>query len=113
MFAARSLSELLCLMSYARSSLFEGKLFAGYQGWFATSCDQSPANKWIHWSRGSEQKPNSVTFEVWPDVRDYDPRDLCATPQLGSLGNGHSSSLYNAYSSRVIDTLASRANAAY
>lgn len=96
---------LLCIGFAVPSSsrILDGSLVAGYQGWFATACDGSPEGSWIHWCRSDVPSPGQITFEIWPDVRDYDPRDLCATPALGPLANGNPSMLYSAYSARVID----------
>jgi hypothetical protein len=78
---------------------FVDKITAGYQAWF--SCPSDPSSGWTHWSPQTPA-PGHVTFELYPDVRDYDSRDVCQTG-LGNLGNGQPSKLYNAASDRVID----------
>src|SRR6266850_6379384 len=44
------------------------KVLCGYQGWFR--CPGDPINGgWGHWSRnGREITPDSLTFEMWPDM---------------------------------------------
>lgn len=66
-----------------------GKVVTGYQGWFATPMDGSPAARWWHW--GDVHNP---TFEMWPDMREYP-----VTYQTGyaNLGNGGPAVLYSNY----------------
>jgi hypothetical protein len=47
------------------------KVLCGYQGWFR--CPGDPANEgWVHWSRrGDRIAPDTLTFEMWPDMREY------------------------------------------
>ena len=47
------------------------KVLCGYQGWFR--CPGDPANGgWGHWSRnGREITPDSLTFEMWPEMSEY------------------------------------------
>lgn len=66
--------------------------------------DSSVGNtNWRHWSSTTAPAPGSITFELYPDVSEYDPRDLYQT-NLGALGNGSPAKLYSAISSRVVDT---------
>ncbi|MBI3681267.1 MAG: xylosidase/arabinosidase [Acidobacteria bacterium] len=74
----------------------------GYQGWFGAPGDGSRMNRWVHWSRSTPPARNNVTFELYPDVSDYDPQDLFAT-RLGDLGSGQPSRLFSSYSERVTD----------
>jgi hypothetical protein len=79
-----------------------GKLTVGYQGWFACPGDGSPRNQWVHWcpSGSSAPAPGYVTFELWPDCREYDQ-----TFQTGfaNLGNGQPAKLYSSYPNQVVD----------
>src|SRR5918992_618436 len=47
------------------------KVLCGYQGWFR--CPGDPADEgWKHWSRSrSRITPETVTFEMWPDLTEY------------------------------------------
>ncbi len=48
-----------------------GKVMAGYQGWFRCPGDRAGFG-WVHWSRDSRRiAPDSLTFEMWPDMRGY------------------------------------------
>ncbi len=45
-----------------------GKVLCGYQGWFRCPGDAADVG-WVHWSRdGRRIAPETVTFEMWPDV---------------------------------------------
>ena len=79
-------------------SEFKGKSVAGYQAWFTASDENSG---WVHWSNNSRPKPGNSSFEVYPDVRDYDKEALSPTA-FAALGNGEPSEVFT--SALVIDT---------
>jgi hypothetical protein len=81
---------------------FLSQTFAGYQGWFNVR-GLSSNNRWKHWAEGVSPQPGKITFELYPDVREYHPQDLKET-SLGPLGNGESSKLFPSDSPRVVDT---------
>ena len=56
------------------------KLLCGYQGWFR--CPGDPAGGgWIHWSRdGRRITPDTLTFEMWPDLSEYDADERYPVP---------------------------------
>eukprot|EP00475_Leptophrys_vorax_P024662 TRINITY_DN34080_c0_g3_i1.p1 TRINITY_DN34080_c0_g3~~TRINITY_DN34080_c0_g3_i1.p1 ORF type:complete len:412 (+),score=103.02 TRINITY_DN34080_c0_g3_i1:3-1238(+) len=85
----------------AKGTLISSKLFAGYQGWFETSCDEG--HRWVHWTAGKQPAPGHVTFEIFPDVRDYPASALCTARGLANLGNGSPARLYTARSQEVVD----------
>src|SRR5262249_2092782 len=60
------------------ASTFLDKVTAGYQGWFTAKGDGSPIDGWTHWSRSTPSAGN-VTFELYPDTRDYADGDLYQT----------------------------------
>ena len=53
------------------ASSIRGKVMCGYQGWFR--CPGDPAGGgWRHWSRnGGRIGPDTLTFEMWPDMTEY------------------------------------------
>ncbi len=81
-------------------SEFKGKSVAGYQAWFTASETNSD---WVHWPKGSSQRPavGNSSFEIYPDVRDYDPEKLHHTG-FANLGNRDPSVLFSSVD--VIDT---------
>lgn len=56
------------------------KVMCGYQGWFR--CPGDPANTgWRHWSRnGRRIAPDTLTFEMWPDLTDFGDDEKYAAP---------------------------------
>lgn len=90
------------ISSRADASTFVDKVTAGYQAWFGCPTSDLGTN-WTHWSYGNNPEPGRISFELYPDVSEYDPRDLCDT-NLGNLGNGQRARLYNAAGASVIDT---------
>jgi hypothetical protein len=58
--------------SVVDASSLRHKVLCGYQGWFR--CPGDSRNKgWLHWSRNSRRiSPDSLTFEMWPEMAEYD-----------------------------------------
>ncbi len=50
----------------------EGKIMAGYQGWFNTPEDGAGLG-WTHWARSGSKPfgPGNVTVDLWPDMSEY------------------------------------------
>ena len=67
------------------ASTLDGKVLFGYQGWFRTPNDGSGAG-WSHWSRGVAPSPDTMTVDLYPDLSEFDPKDLCPIPGE-SIGN--------------------------
>ena len=82
--AATALSAALGVCAYAAEDTIEDKVIAGYQAWFNTEGDGSPRNEWVHWGR---PEVGHLTFDAYPDVRDYSVEDLKET-YFAELGNG-------------------------
>lgn len=62
------------------ASTLRGKVLCGYQGWFRCPRDASGLG-WVHWSRDSRRiTPQSVSFEMWPDLSEYSPAERFAAP---------------------------------
>jgi hypothetical protein len=79
-------------------SEFKGKSVAGYQAWFTSG----PTNSnWVHWSANTRPAKGNLSFEIYPDVSDYNVSNLQQTG-FANLGNGESSRLFS--SADVIDT---------
>ncbi len=54
-------------------STLDGKIMCGYQGWF--NCDGDGTHLgWIHWARDRKKNfaPGNVTFDLWPDMKEYE-----------------------------------------
>src|SRR6185369_7537136 len=79
------------------ASSYVDKVTAGYQGWFTAG------SGWTHWSWGGAPRPGRVSFELYPDTREYAPSDLSPT-ELGPLGDGRPASLFTSTRPGVADT---------
>lgn len=82
------------------ASTLDGKMMAGYQGWFTTSGDGSGAG-WRHWSPGVTPTASNITFDMWPDLREYAANELTAT--AFRYANGSVAGLYSAYNPATVD----------
>lgn len=49
----------------------EGKVFTGYQGWFAPFRKEDGA-RWVHYGNRGKFEPGFASVEMWPDIRDLD-----------------------------------------
>src|SRR5437667_3611797 len=63
-----------------------GKVLCGYQGWFRCPGDAARLG-WVHWSRDSQRlAPNTLTFDMWPDMSEYPAAECCAAPGFSHPG---------------------------
>lgn len=85
----------------ASGTQFEDLVFAGYQGWFSAPGDRS-FNRWSHWNEDLPPTAGRVTFDLYPDVRDYRPSDLFRS-DLGTLGTGEPARLFASARPGVLD----------
>lgn len=84
------------------ASTLSGRVLAGYQGWFRAPGDGTESG-WVHWSRDSNRlTPRSLTFEMWPDLRDFPESDLVPAPGF-TLPDGRPAHLYSSANPHVID----------
>jgi hypothetical protein len=59
-------------------------VLCGYQGWFRCPGDDAKEG-WIHWSRDSQRiTPDTLTFEMWPDMTEYPTEERFAAPGFTS-----------------------------
>jgi hypothetical protein len=90
--------EKIPVTSGSSYSEFRGKSVAGYQAWFTASSSNS---SWVHWSANVRPVKGNLSFEIYPDVIDYNAGNLYQTG-FANLGNGDPSRLFS--SADVIDT---------
>src|SRR6516162_10241197 len=58
------------------ATTLDGKVLCGYQGWFNTPGDGSGFG-FVHWGQGLDRPDGGrFTVDMWPDVSEYDPREL-------------------------------------
>ena len=71
-----------------------GKVMCGYQGWFRCPGDAAGLG-WVHWSRdGRRLAPDTLTFEMWPDMREYSPAERFPAPGF-TYPNGRQAELFS------------------
>jgi hypothetical protein len=87
--------------SKADPSTIRGKVLCGYQGWFR--CPGDPANEgWVHWSRDAKTiRPASLTFEMWPDMTEYEDDEKYPVPGF-SHPDGRAASLFSSVNARTV-----------
>lgn len=56
----------------------DGKVFVGYQGWFAPQ-DESGKWVWRHYGRGNSFSPGHCCIDMWPDVSDLSAEERVPT----------------------------------
>ena len=77
------------------------KVMCGYQGWFRCPGDAAGLG-WIHWSRDSRRlAPDTLTFELWPDLADYSPAERFPAPGF-IYPDGRAAELYSADHARTV-----------
>ena len=81
-------------------STLDGKVLAGYQGWFNCPGDGDPRNTWRSWSRGAPAA-ETLTIDMYPDLTGFDAADLCRAPGL-TIG-GRPAYLYSAWNPKIAD----------
>ncbi len=82
------------------ASTLSNKLMFGYQGWFASTNDGSPPNRWVHWFRNGAAYATNATVDFWPDISELDADELFTTGM--TLSNGAPAKVYAAYKSKTV-----------
>ncbi len=62
------------------ATTLKGKVLFGYQGWF--DCPMNGAGNWIHWSRNGGPAENSLTVDLYPELSEFQAKDLCPAGDL-------------------------------
>ena len=77
------------------ASTLNNKIMAGYQGWFNAPGSGNNYG-WIHWTSGEIPAADNITFDMWPDMREYDADELYETSFVyADLTNAGLFSSYN------------------
>src|SRR5688572_13760192 len=78
------------------------KVLCGYQGWFR--CPGDAANiGWRHWSRnGKRIGPDTVTFEMWPDMTEYADDEKYPAPGF-TYPDGKPAHLFSSAHPKTVD----------
>lgn len=99
--ASLALCLLPAIAAEVNPKTLDGKVLFGYQGWFNCEGDGAPENNWRSWARGAPS-PETLTIDMYPDLRELDPADLCAVP--GFTIAGRPAYLYSAWNPKVVST---------
>jgi hypothetical protein len=82
------------------ASSLNNKIMAGYQGWFNAPGSGNNYG-WIHWTSGAVPAADNITFDMWPDMREYDTDELYETnfvyPDLINAG------LFSSYNKKTVN----------
>jgi len=81
------------------ATTLNNKIMAGYQGWFGAPNDGS-GHGWIHWSGGTPD-PDNITFDMWPDLREYEADELF--PTNFNYADGSNAGLFSSYTTKTVD----------
>ena len=81
------------------SSTLQGKVLFGYQGWFACAGDGSGNKNWRSWARGTPTA-ETLTIDMYPDLRELDPDELYPVPNM-TIGGKHAF-LYSANNRKTV-----------
>ncbi|NOZ88110.1 MAG: carbohydrate-binding protein, partial [Deltaproteobacteria bacterium] len=81
------------------SSTLTRKVMAGYQGWFSAQGDGAGVG-WRHWCSGGSPNADNITFDMWPDMREYSTEELFATSF--KYRDGSNAGLYSAYTAKTV-----------
>jgi hypothetical protein len=84
----------------ARSAL-AGRLIVGYQGWFGCPGDLDGNSDWQHWFVKGV-RPEFLTVDALPSVRELEPQDLCDTGLRRA--DGSPVRLFSAQNPHVVST---------
>lgn len=90
--------------SVVDATTVHGKIMAGYQGWFDTSC--SDRGRWTKWSSSGADNHNpnrtNYQFEMWPDLSEFTASDnLCDTDF--QYRDGTRASLFSSLNAATVD----------
>ncbi|HOZ49397.1 MAG TPA: hypothetical protein PLO37_17555 [Candidatus Hydrogenedentes bacterium] len=79
------------------ASTIQGKTLCGYQDWFRGPGDAAERG-WVNWSREATRiVPETLTFEMWPDMTEHEAGEQYATP-----GDGIQATLYSAENAETV-----------
>ena len=78
----------------------DGKVFVGYQGWFAPT-DASGKAVWWHYGRGSTFAPGHCSIDMWPDVSDLGADERI--PTAFRHADGSVADVFNSENAKTVD----------
>ncbi|QDU74925.1 hypothetical protein Pan97_19450 [Bremerella volcania] len=88
-------------MSPVDATTLDGKVMCGYQAWFRCP-DDGTHSAWQHWSRRPTITPQSLTFQMWPDLSEFTPSEKYAVPGM-KYPDGTPAYLYSSVHQQTIE----------
>src|SRR6266571_7879245 len=67
-------------------STLNGKVLLGYQGWFRCPGGGPSGTNWSHWTSSGVPTAASISIDMYPDMREFEPGEACAIPNM-TVGN--------------------------
>jgi hypothetical protein len=77
-----------------------GKVVFGWQGWHNCPGDQK-GTSWFHWSRNGAPTPTNLVVDMYPDLSEFEPDELC--PVSGFTIGGKTANLFSARHPKSVD----------
>jgi len=81
------------------ATTLDGKVMAGYQGWFTVPGDGSGTG-YRHYSKGGEFRPGRCNIDLWPDVSDLTAAEKFATPF--KFADGATASVFSSHNRTTV-----------
>jgi uncharacterized protein (TIGR03437 family) len=63
-------------------STLTGKVLLGYQGWFRCPGGGPSGTNWSHWTSSGVPTAASISIDMYPDMREFEPGEACAIPNM-------------------------------
>jgi uncharacterized protein (TIGR03437 family) len=67
-------------------STLKGKVLLGYQGWFRCPGGGTSGTNWSHWTSSGAPTAASISIDMYPDLREFEPGEACAIPGMSVSG---------------------------
>lgn len=83
------------------NSTYTGKTMFGYQGWFSHSDAPAPGNYWRHWGELDNTSIESLTVDMYPDLREYGAGELFDTAY--TLPDGKPAPIFSSIHPRTVE----------
>jgi hypothetical protein len=80
-------------------STLGGKALFGYQGWFRAPGDGAEAS-WLHWFTGGGAGASNATFDLWPDLSEFDGEELFPTDMV--MGDGSAAMVFSSFKEKTV-----------
>src|SRR3954464_7366757 len=78
----------------------DGKVFTGYQGWFAPT-DEKGNPVWRHLGKRGKFEPGFCGIDLWPDVNELAPEELVSTGF--KFANGRIANVFSSANAKTVE----------